>query len=232
MWGLWSQWVETVSTELPHPHSPSFPFVRVVQSAAGGATVWHKHGSLPGQWSAAESYPGDLHIQIKSFFSPNKPPMFLLYVCQNKALSGFTHRVYCDRTQYIVRSGHARDWPICLCWVQKWELPLRRAGELTDQGRESGFGFSLQTVITLLLWTLIWKCGSSLTLYYNSIVIWGLTVEATWISSIFWQLSDLLLRFRVEFSASLTLERFPSAPCLPLVELSLRIYNHVYYVFL
>ena len=47
------------------------------------------------------------------------------------------------------------------------------AGKLTNQGRESGLGFSSKTVITLLLWTLIWKCGGSLTLNYNSMVTWG-----------------------------------------------------------
>lgn len=51
----------------------------------------------------------------------------------------------------------------------------RGAGTLTDQGRESGSGLSSKTVITMLLWTLIWTCGSSLTLYYNSFV----TLEAT-----------------------------------------------------
>ena len=59
------------------------------------------------------------------FFFFFLPSMFLLFVCQNKALSGFTHRVYCERTQYIVRSGHARDRPVCLCWVKKWKLLLR-----------------------------------------------------------------------------------------------------------
>lgn len=51
---------------------------------------------------------------------------------------------------------------------EEMKTPARGAGRLTDQARESGFGFSSKTVITLLLWTLIWKCGSSLTLYYNS----------------------------------------------------------------
>lgn len=59
------------------------------------------------------------------------------------------------------------------------KTPSQGAGKLTGQGRESGLGFSSKTVITLLLWILIWTCGSSLTLYYNSMVTWGLTVEAT-----------------------------------------------------
>lgn len=96
--------------------------------------------------------------------------MFLLFVCQNKALSGFTHRVYCERMQYIVRSGHAMRQANLLMLGEEMKTPSQGAGLLTDQGRESGLGFSSKTVITLLLWTLIWKCGSSLTLYYNSMV--------------------------------------------------------------
>lgn len=48
-------------------------------------------------------------------------------------------------------------------------------GLLTDQGKERGrgFAFSTNTVITLVLWTLIWECGGSLTLYYNSMVTLG-----------------------------------------------------------
>lgn len=49
------------------------------------------------------------------------------------------------------------------------EKSLSDAGRLTDPGgRESGSGFSSKAVITLLPWTLIWKCGCSLTLYYNT----------------------------------------------------------------
>lgn len=59
------------------------------------------------------------------------------------------------------------------------KTPSQGAGTLTDQGRESGLGFSSKTVITLLLWTLIWTCGSSVTLYYNSMVTRGLAGEAT-----------------------------------------------------
>ena len=62
---------------------------------------------------------------------------------------------------------------------EEMKTPSQRAGTLTDQGRESGLGFSSRTVITRLLWTLIWKCGSSLTLNYNLMVTWGLTAEAT-----------------------------------------------------
>lgn len=105
--------------------------------------------------------------------------MFLLCVCQNKALSGFTHRVYCECTQYIVRSGHAKRQANLLVLGEQTKTASQGAGRLTDQDRESGLGFSSKTVITLLLWTLIWKCGSSLTLYYNSMVTWGLAGGAT-----------------------------------------------------
>lgn len=76
-----------------------------------------------------------------------------------------------------MRSGHARDNLLML--GEEMKTPSWGAGRLTDQGRESGLGFSSKTVITLLLWTLIWKCGSSLTLYYNSAVTWGFAGEAT-----------------------------------------------------
>lgn len=33
--------------------------------------------------------------------------MFVFGVCQNKALSGFTHGVYCEGAECSVRSGHA-----------------------------------------------------------------------------------------------------------------------------
>lgn len=56
---------------------------------------------------------------------------------------------------------------------EEMKTPSRVAGKLTDQGRESGFGYSTKTVITLQLWTLIWKCGNSQTLYYKSAVTCG-----------------------------------------------------------
>ena len=39
-------------------------------------------------------------------------------VCQNKELSGFTHRTCCKHTRDSVRSENTRGSPICLCWVK------------------------------------------------------------------------------------------------------------------
>lgn len=56
---------------------------------------------------------------------------------------------------------------------EEMKTPCQGAGGLTDQGKERGFGFSSNTVITLVSWTLIWKRGGILTLYYNPMVTLG-----------------------------------------------------------
>lgn len=80
---------------------------------------------------------------------PSEPSMFWLFVCQNKALSGFTHGVYCECARRIVRSGHARGRPMCLCWVKKWKLPVRElAGWQTRVRREvSDFPLTLSLLL-------------------------------------------------------------------------------------
>lgn len=117
--------IESVSiTEPPH-HPPSFPPSLLLGSFClqQGEPLSDTNTQLTaGRWTSTESSPGCLEVvPVFLFFSSSSsaPSMFLLFVCQNKALSGFTHRVYCERTQYIVRSGHARVGPICLCWVKK-----------------------------------------------------------------------------------------------------------------
>lgn len=127
--GFWCHWIETVS-DLPPPPPPSFhpPFLlfglfRLQQGEPPSDTntqlttrTVEQQPWVSGSWAFS------FFFFFSFFFLPS---MFLLFVCQNKALSGFTHRVYCERTQYIVRSGHARDRPVCLCWVKKWKLLLR-----------------------------------------------------------------------------------------------------------
>lgn len=80
---------------------------------------------------------------------PSEPSMFWLFVCQNKALSGFTHGVYCECARRIVRSGHARGRPMRLCWVKKWKLPVRElAGWQTRVRREvSDFPLTLSLLL-------------------------------------------------------------------------------------
>lgn len=180
--GFRCSWTETVSTELPHHHP--LPFVRVIWFAAGGATVWHKHTALcRDSRSVQKATQGIWKLSLGFFFSWAS---HVLTLCLSKqSIKWFytqgllwTHTVYrevwaCYRQATLLMLG------------KEMTTPSQGAGKLTGQGRESGLGFSSKTVITLLLWTLIWTCGSSLTLYYNSMVTWGLTVEATWISPYF-----------------------------------------------
>lgn len=166
-----------------HRLSSSLSSVRVVLFAAGGATntqltpstaeLCRKQIWLPGSWSCARGRACVLFLFC--FFSLSEPSMFWLSVCQNKALSGFTLRVYCERTQSIVRSEPARCRPMCLCWVKKWKLLLRELAAWQARiGREvSDFPPTLSLPLCQGLVDPNLGCGGSLTLHYNSMATLG-----------------------------------------------------------